>query len=159
MDEARFAALLDALDQYLKRERDPARLSIQRLEELGLLRSNWIGGPNVRISGAFWTGRWPDGTIGAGTFGSRVVLDKIVDEYRHLAANIYRKSEGASENPGGGATVEFMLMTFNPQVVARAAEFARGYVHPALAAPGFEQNSARPRRAQVVEHPRRTPIE
>lgn len=141
VDEVRFASLLDALDQYFRRGGNPVALSAERLEELGLLRANWIGGPNVRISGAFWTGRWPDGTIGAGTFGSRAVLDKLVDEYRDLAANVYRKSEEASENPGGGATVEFILMTFDRQALPRAAALALGYAHRGPPGLSFERRT------------------
>jgi hypothetical protein len=67
------------------------------------------------------------------------VLDKLVDEYRDLAAKVYRKSEEASENPGGGATVEFIVMTFDRQDLPRAAGLALGYAHRGPPAPSFER--------------------
>ncbi|HVA39936.1 MAG TPA: hypothetical protein VNF49_04685, partial [Candidatus Binataceae bacterium] len=81
-DETRFAALIDATERYLQSSADLARLSPERLEQTGLIRNDWVGGPDIRISNGLWVKGHADGTIEVGTFGSRPALIELAARYR-----------------------------------------------------------------------------
>lgn len=125
VDEARFAALLDAVDRYVQGGADLARLSPHRLERAGLIRDDWLGGPSIRISNGLWAKSDPEGTIEVGTFGSRGALAALIARYRPNALKVERMPIVTAENPGGGAELELMVMTFDRSGLARAAGLAR----------------------------------
>lgn len=125
VDEARFAALLDAVDRYVQGGADPARLSPQRLERAGLIRDDWLGGPSIRISNGLWANGGRDGTIDVGTFGSRGALAALIARYRPDALKVGTTPIVTAENPGGDEELELMVMTFDRDGLARAAGLAR----------------------------------
>ena len=131
VDLARFAALLDAVDRYLQGGAEPALLSPERLERMGLIRDDWLGGPNIRISSGLWARSHRDGTFEVGTFGSRGALAGLNARYRPEALRVRTEPIAMAENPGGEEELELMVMTFDRGGLARAAGLA-----PAVANPG-----------------------
>lgn len=130
VDEVRFAALLDAADRYLHGGAEPARLSPERLERMGLIRNDWLGGPNIRISSGLWARCHSDGTFEIGTFGSHGALAKLNVRYRPEALNVRTTPIATAENAGGEEELELMVMTFDRSGLARAAGLARTIVSP-----------------------------
>jgi hypothetical protein len=133
-DEIRFAALIDATDHYLQSGAELARLSPQRLEQTGLIRNDWIGGPDVRISNGLWVKSHPGGTIEVGTFGSRAALVELVARYR-----LDTLSVRTIAIPGPAASqeeLELIIMTLDRNGLQRAAVLARGVPHPNDTLPG-----------------------
>jgi len=130
-DEARFAALLDAADHYLQSGADLARLSPQRLGQAGLIRNDWVGGPDIRISNGLWVKGHADGTIELGTFGSRVALVELAARYRLDALSV--RTIAIPGSSGREEGLELMVMTFDRNGLARAATLARGPSNPAAA--------------------------
>lgn len=125
VDEARYAALLDAVDRYLQSGAAPTELSPERLEHAGFIRDDWLGGPNIRISDGLWAKSHRDGTIELGTFGSHGALVALADRYRSYTLNIRMTPIVTAENPGGEEELELMVMTFERNGLARAAGLAR----------------------------------
>lgn len=131
VDEARFAALLNAVDQYVQRGADLEKLSPQRLEQTGLIRDDWLGGPSILISSGLWAKSHPDGTIDVGTLGSRGALVPVASRYSADALKVRTTPIVTAENPGGDKELELMVLTFDRGGLARANRQA----HP-LASPG-----------------------
>jgi hypothetical protein len=126
VDEARFAALVDAANRYVQSGGDSALLSPARLEQKGLIRNDWVGGPNIVIGGGgLWAQGHSDGTIDVGTFGSRGALSALSAMYRDDALKVRATPIVTAENPGGEQELELMVMTFDRSRLARAARQAR----------------------------------
>ncbi|MGA8569281.1 MAG: hypothetical protein WB580_15930 [Candidatus Binataceae bacterium] len=93
---ARFEALLLAAQRYLARGRDPAKLTPQAVQALGLVPLDWFGGkPFPKYSGnpAFNTDSTlavsKKDTIEIGIEGSYPALKPIIDHYGDQASAIY----------------------------------------------------------------------
>jgi len=130
-NEVRFAALIDAADRYLQSGADSARLSPQRLEQAGLIRDDWVGGPDIRISSGLWVKGHADGTFELGTFGSHAALVELAARYRLDALSTRTITIPGSAGREEG--LELMVMTFDRNGLARAAALARGSSNPAAA--------------------------
>ncbi len=124
VDGARFAALLDAVDRYLQDGAEPALLSPARLVRMGLIRGDWVAGPNILIGGGLWARGRSDGTIDVGTFGSHGALAALAALYRDDALKVNTAPVVTSENPGGEEELELMVMTFDRNGLARAVRRA-----------------------------------
>lgn len=124
IDVARFAALLDAVDRYVQSGADLAQLSPQRIEQMGFIRDDWLGGPSIRISSGLWAKSHRDGTIDVGTFGSHGALATLPALYRADALKVGTTPIVTSENPGGEEELELMVMTFDRDGLARAVRRA-----------------------------------
>lgn len=129
-DEARLATLLDAIERYLRSGGPLSLLSTQSLEHAGLIRGDWVGGPDIRISQGFWVKINGNGTIEAGVFGSHAALAELAARYRPDALSVHAitipgfvgREEGLEEKEG----LELLLLTFDRGGLARAAGLARG---------------------------------
>ncbi len=147
VDEARYAALLDAVDRYLQSGAALAQLSPERLEQAGFIRDDWLGGPSIRISSGLWAESHPGGTIEVGTFGSHGALVPLADRYRPDALNVRITPIVTAENPGGEEELELMVMTFDRGGLARAAGLARAVAN-AGSAPAATARGGTPSRAR-----------
>ncbi len=127
-DEVRLAALIDAADRYLQSGADSTRLSSQRLEQAGLIRSDWVGGPDIRISNGLWVKGHADGTIELGTFGSRAALVEVAARYRLDALSV--RTIAIPGSAGRQEGLELLMITFDRTGLARAAALARDASNP-----------------------------
>jgi hypothetical protein len=127
VDEARFDALLDAVDRYIKSGGELAKLSPQRLVQTGLVRDNWLGGPGILISSGLWAESRSDGTIDVGTLGSRGSLVPLASRYRADALKVRTTPIVTAENVVGDEELELMVMTFDRGGLARATRQARAF--------------------------------
>ena len=123
-DEARFAAVLGAVQRYLRSGGEPALLTTAKLEQMGLIRGDWVGGPNIRISNGLWAHSNRDGTFDIGTFGSRAALAALIAKYRRQALRINNIAITTSESVAGEAELALMVMTFDSKGLERAAALA-----------------------------------
>jgi hypothetical protein len=133
VDLARFAELLNAVDRYLQGGAEPALLSPERLERMGLIRDDWLDGPNIRISNGLWARSHRDGTFEVGTFGSRGALAGLNARYRPEALRVRTAPIAMAENPGGEEELELMVMTFDRGGLTRAAGLAHAVANPGSA--------------------------
>jgi hypothetical protein len=133
VDLARFAELLNAVDRYLQGGAEPALLSPERLERMGLIRDDWLGGPNIRISNGLWARSHRDGTFEVGTFGSCGALAGLNARYRPEALRVRTAPIAMAENPGGEEELELMVMTFDRGGLTRAAGLAHAVANPGSA--------------------------
>ncbi|MGH7915435.1 MAG: hypothetical protein ACREPW_12430, partial [Candidatus Binataceae bacterium] len=125
VDEARFAALVDAVDRYVQSGAAPSLLSPSRLAQKGLIRNDWVGGPSIVIGGGgLWAQGHSDGTFDVGTFGSRGALAGLIALYHAEALKIRTTPLVTVENPGGKEELELMVMTFDRGGLTRAARQA-----------------------------------
>jgi hypothetical protein len=125
VDEARFAALVDAVDRYVQSGAAPALLSPARLERQEFIRKDWVGGPNILIGEGLWAKGHNDGTFDIGTFGSRAALAAFDPRYRPNALRIRVRPVVTAGNTGDQQELELMVMTFDRGGLARAALLAR----------------------------------
>ncbi|HVB79594.1 MAG TPA: hypothetical protein VNE82_06550, partial [Candidatus Binataceae bacterium] len=125
-DAARFAALLDAAQRYLQGGGAPTEISSAGLVRMGLIRGDWEGGPDIRISNGLWVKPNPDGGIDLGTFGSQAALATLIARYRSDARRI-RILEIPSSGVGGDekGQLELMILTFDQDGLRRGAALAR----------------------------------
>jgi hypothetical protein len=133
VDEARFAALLDAVECYVQSGADPAELSPERLEQAGLIRNDWVGGPSIRIGSGLWAKSHRGGTLEVGTFGSHGALAGLIPLYRPDALKVSTLPIVTAESPGGEEELELMVMTFDRGGLARAAGRAHSVTSPGSA--------------------------
>ena len=138
---ARFAALIDATERYLHGGADLTRLSPERLEQAGLIRNDWVGGPDVRISNGLWVKGHTDGTIEIGTFGSRAALVELAAQYRLGALSLQTIAIPGSADRE--EALELLIMTFDRSGLTRAATFVRGASTPDSARPGTTPSASR----------------
>ena len=125
VDETRFNALLEAADRYVQSGAEPTLLSPARLERRGLIRGDWVAGPNILIGQGMWARGHTDGTFEVGTFGSRGALAGLNARYRPDALRVRTAPISTAENPDGAEALELMVMTFDRNGLARAAALAR----------------------------------
>jgi hypothetical protein len=120
-DAARLAEELAATETYLATGGVLATLSPRKLEGLGLIRSNWYCGPDIRIGNALWLKPGPDGLVDVGIFGSEAALDPLVARFGPLAKQIVRQSIDSPFNPGGKASLQLMVLRFSRSGLAATA--------------------------------------
>lgn len=144
VDEARYAALLSAVDRYVQSGADPAKLSPQRLERIGLIRDDWLGGPSILISSGLWAQSRPGGTFEVGTFGSRGALARLASEYQADALTIRTTPIATGENSDGDEELDLMVMTFDRGGLARAAVKAHALASSGSAPASSVSDGGRP---------------
>jgi hypothetical protein len=144
VDEARYAALLSAVDRYVQSGADPAKLSPQRLERIGLIRDDWLGGPSILISSGLWAQSRPGGTFEVGTFGSRGALARLASEYQADALTIRTTPIATGENSDGDEELDLMVMTFDRGALARAAVKAHALASSGSAPASSVSDGGRP---------------
>jgi hypothetical protein len=127
------AALLDAIECYVQSGADPAELSPERLEQAGLIRNDWVGGPSIRIGSGLWAKSHRGGTLEVGTFGSHGALAGLIALYRPDALKVSTLPIVTAESPGGEEELELMVMTFDRGGLARAAGRAHSVTSPGSA--------------------------
>ncbi len=125
VDQARFSALLDAVDRYVAGGGDLIALSPERLKRAGLIRGNWIAGPNIIVSEGLWARARPDGKIELGTFGSRGALLSLRIAFGHEALDVVETPIVAAGGVSRDGQLELIVMTFDRASLARAADRVR----------------------------------
>jgi hypothetical protein len=124
-DEARFAALVQASQRYLESGSDVSQLSPKRLEEMGLIRPDWIGGPNIRIGNGLWAESRTSEAIEIGTFGSRAALQTLASKYRASPREVRFIAIQTSENISADEELQLLVMTFDRKGLEQAATLSR----------------------------------
>ena len=127
LDDARFAALLDATDRYLAGGQPPAALSPFRAQELGLLPPGWVRGDDGAYSSeGLWLAPWNQGRLSVGVRASYACVQRLVARFGGEAAETYfpypRPLESA---PAGDLFQRKFVMVFRREAIARAAAIAR----------------------------------
>jgi hypothetical protein len=124
LDDARFAALLDAGQKYLDKGEPIAALSPLRVQRLGLIPPGWVrgGGDGAYASEGMWLGPWKEGRIGVGVRASYACVQRLVARYGPQAAETYfpfpRRLEPA---PAGDLFQRKFVMVFTREALAKAA--------------------------------------
>lgn len=118
---AKLAEELAATESYLDGGGDPATLSPQKLQQRGLIRSNWFGGPDLRISQPLWLRPAPGGLVQIGVMGSQAALDPLVASYGPLAQRVIRLPIESPFNPGGKASLQLMILVLDRASLAQAS--------------------------------------
>ena len=130
---ARFDTLLLAAQRYLAQGRDPAKLTPQAVQALGLVPLDWFGGkPFPEFSGnpVFHTGSMlaasRSNTLEVGIQGSYVALKPIIDRYGAQASAIYFPYPSRLTQPAASLTNDdaMMVMEFDRVGLGRAAAAA-----------------------------------
>ncbi len=123
VDEARLGALLGAIERYLQSGAELSQISMPRLEEAGLIRGDWVGGPDIRISKAFWLKAIARGKIEAGIFGSHSVIAALATKYQRDALGV-RVIPIPGRSANRDEELALLLLTYDRSSVALAAEHA-----------------------------------
>ena len=127
LDDARFAALLDATDRYLANGLPPATLSPFRTQQLGLLPPGWVrNNDGVYSSAGLWLASWNKGRVSVGVRASHACVQSLVARFGAGAAETYfpypRPLESA---PAGDLFQRKFVMVFTREALAHAAAGAR----------------------------------
>jgi hypothetical protein len=127
LDDARFAALLDATDRYLLNRQPLAALSAFRAQQLGLLPAGWVRNDEGAYSSeGLWLAPWNQGRVSVGVRASYACVEGLVARFGANAAETYfpypRPLESA---PSGDLFQRKLVMVFTPEALARAAAGAR----------------------------------
>ena len=87
LDDARFAALLDATDRYLAKGQPPAALSPFRAQQLGLLPPGWVRNDDGAYSSeGLWLAPWNKGRVSVGVRASYACVQRLVARFGAGAA-------------------------------------------------------------------------
>ena len=131
-DRARFEALLLGAQRYLSQGRDPAKLTPQALQELGIVRVKWFGGipfPTTAQSGTtFPTGSIlrssSDRKIEVGIVGTYEALRPLIDRYQAETSAIYFPYPSPLTRSRADLTNEtaMIVMAFDHAGLERAVE-------------------------------------
>jgi hypothetical protein len=158
---ARFDALLLGAERFLSQGRNPAELTPQMVQALGLVPLDWFGGkPFPEFSGnpAFNTDSMlavsRSNAIEAGIQGSYAALKPIIDRYSAETSAVYfpYPSRLTPSSAGSTSDAAMMVMVFDRAGLSRAAQVA---TTDAKAPRKSTPAAARPRRSGV-EPPRRS---
>lgn len=127
-DRARFEALLRAGQRYMADGRDPAALTPQAVEALGMVPLDWFGGepfPVASPNPIFHTGsmlRWRYGEIVVGVEGGGTAFKALIARYGADATAVYFPYPARlSPTAEPASNVAMMVMTFDRSGLARAA--------------------------------------
>jgi hypothetical protein len=143
-DQARFAALVIAADNYLRSDRDPAALTAGGVFTSGMLPAGWVvvpeepqppwdeGGLNLprrahdaHLFAGMWLKSSENGRVTVGVAGSYSALRAIVGQYRADAVSF--SPPDLSDKPAVGDDDQrgMLIMTFDRDGLRRAASQAR----------------------------------
>jgi hypothetical protein len=127
LDDARFAALLDAADRYIASGQPAAALSPFRAQQLGLLPPGWVrndDGPSS--SEGLFLAPWNHDRVGVGVRASYACVQRIVANFGADATETYfpypRPLESA---PTGNLFQRRFVMVFSREALAKAAAVVR----------------------------------
>ena len=132
---ARFETLVLAAQRYLAQGRDPAKLTPQAVQALGLVPLDWFGGepfpshdhvgnPIFHVESILSVSK--SSTIEVGIEGSYAALKSTIDRYSAQASTIYFPYPSRLTPPAANSTNDaaMMVMEFDRRGLARAAEVA-----------------------------------
>ena len=127
LDDARFAALLDATDRYLGNGQPPEGLTPFRVQQLGLLPSGWVQNEEGAYSSeGLWLAPWNEGRVSVGVRASYACVQRLIARFGATAAETYfpypRPLEPA---PSGDLFQRKLVMVFTRDALAHAAASAR----------------------------------
>ena len=127
LDDARFAALLDATDRYLGNGQPAEALSPFRVQQLGLLPPGWVRNDDGAYSSeGLWLAPWNKGRVGVGVRASYACVQRLIARFGANAAETYfpypRPLESA---PSGDLFQRKFVMVFTRDALAHAAASAR----------------------------------
>jgi len=133
MARARFEALLLGAQRYLAQGGDPASLSPERAQELGLLPQDWFGGAVFTATNAnphyfhfkVVLGPSPGGLIAVGIEGGYDALEPLIGKYEADASRIYFPYPVAFSPASAPREAAMMVMTFDRAGLERAVATAR----------------------------------
>jgi len=127
LDDARFAALLDATDRYLANGRPPTALSPFRAQQLGLLPPGWVSNNDgVYSSEGLWLAPWNKGRVSVGVRASYACVQRLVARFGAGAAETYFPYPRPLEShPTGDLFQRKLVMVFTREALAHAAASAR----------------------------------
>jgi hypothetical protein len=131
---ARFEALLSGAQHYLAEGGDPRLLDPRQVQQLGLLPTNWFGGPLFAVGDpSFHTrvglGPTPNGIV-VGVEGTYNTLEPIIREYGTHAKRIYFPYPATFSSSATRQGVAMMAMVFDRSELAHITAMA---AHPELA--------------------------
>jgi hypothetical protein len=127
LDDARFAALLDAADRYLATNRSAADLSPFRAQQLGLLPPGWVRNNDGGYSSeGLWLAPWNKDRVSVGVRASYACVQGLVARYGGEATETYFPYPHALESaPTGDLFQRKFVMVFTREALAHAAAGAR----------------------------------
>ncbi|MGB3549421.1 MAG: hypothetical protein WA993_01930 [Candidatus Binatus sp.] len=127
LDDARFAALLDAADRYLADGRPPAELSPFRAQQLGLLPPGWVRNDDGAYSSeGLWLAPENKGRVSVGVRASYACVQRLIAGYGAGAAPTYFPYPRPLEShPKGDLFQRKLVMVFTREALAHAAAGAR----------------------------------
>ena len=127
LDDARFAALLDAADRYIAAGQPAAALSPFRAQQLGLLLPGWVRsdeGPSS--SEGLFLAPWNHDRVGVGVRASYACVQRMVANFGAGAAETYFPYPHPLESaPSGNLFQRRFVMVFSREALAKAANAAR----------------------------------
>jgi hypothetical protein len=133
LDDARFAALLDATDRYLASGQPAATLSLLRAQQLGLLPSGWVRNDDDPYSSqGLWLVPWSGDRVSVGVRASYECVQRLVARYGANAAETYFPYPRLlTPAPSGNFFQRKLVMVFSRDALAKAATTARdGWAAP-----------------------------
>ena len=120
LDDARFAALLDATNRYLASGQPAATLAPFHAQQLGLLPPGWVR--NDDSSQGLWLAPWSKDRVSVGVRASYGCVQRLVARFGKDAAETYfpypRLLDPA---PSGNLFQRELVMVFTREALARAA--------------------------------------
>jgi len=132
LDDARFAALLDATDRYLANRQPPAVLSPFRAQQLGLLPPGWVrNNDGAYSSEGLSLAPWNKGSVSVGVRASYACVQRLVARFGAEAAETYFPYPRPLEShPTGDLFQRKLVMVFTREALAHAAASARALYRP-----------------------------
>ena len=125
-DAARLSEAMAGAAKFLANNGNLMELNAQQVETQHLLRSDWYGGPDLRISDPVVLTPTADGHIKVGIFGSREALNCVVNNYRYSAMQIRRVPVPSPVNP----SLQLIMFVFDRASLAESvAESMKESVH------------------------------
>ncbi len=127
LDDARFAALLDATDRYLANGRPLDALSPFQAQQLGLLPAGWVSNNEGAYSSeGLWLAPWNQGRVSVGVRASYACVQRLVARFGAGAAETYFPYPRPLEShPTGDLFQRKLVMVFTREALAHAAASAR----------------------------------
>jgi len=129
LDDARFAALLDAADRYLASGQPAAALSPFRAQQLDMLPPGWVRDNDGDYSSeGLWLALWSKDRVSVGVRASYACVQQLAAKFGAGAAETYfpypRTLESAPKDTENLFQRKF-VMVFNRDALAHAAASAR----------------------------------
>jgi hypothetical protein len=119
---ARFSALLSAARDYIAQNRDLARLTPMRAQQLGLLPTHWVTDPDVRTNNGLYLGPWGINEVAVGVVGSYQGLRPVIGRYHAAAAQVFFPfPKRLIEPPRGDTFMRLLVMVFDRNGLTQAA--------------------------------------